>query len=187
LSFLSGSISNGWKAFDLSAKASMEGTRVVARRAPLDRHQPHRRRAVPSRRPSSSKRRRRLLAASSQTPAARSAYRTPTPEADRKRRRLPTQADALSTRSKRSNVGQRRCVPLPRLCPLLWLAFLLRASLPLKYPSSLDLLLGGVRLLTGRHAGEGCGSRGREKSWRAEVGAGSSDPVAGRNTQLGDC
>jgi len=50
--------------------------------------------------------------------------------------------------------------------------------------------LGGVRLLTGPHAGEGWGKRVRERQRRAEVSlrvdAGSSDPVAAFNTQLGD-
>jgi hypothetical protein len=45
------------------------------------------------------------LPASPQTPAALR-LSTPASKADRTRRRLPSQADALSTRSKRSNVGQ---------------------------------------------------------------------------------
>jgi hypothetical protein len=143
----------------LPQRASKAG-RVGARRAPLDRHQPHRVLPYLLDDPSSSRRTSRLPTAL-RTPTAFEST-TLASKADRTRRQLPPQAAALSTRSERSNVGQR-CVPLPRLCPLLWLS--LASSLAaLRYACSLGLLLGGVRLLTGPHTGEGWGREGERRS-----------------------
>ena len=93
------------------------------------------------------------LATAPRTPTA-SEPTTPASEADWLRQQLPSQVEAQQRRS--------RCVPLPCLCPSLWLA--LASSLAaLRYAYSLGLLLSGVRLLTGRHAREGCGREGERE------------------------
>jgi hypothetical protein len=121
------------------------------------------------------------------TPAA---FKTMTPasKADRKRRQLPTQADALSTRSKRSNVGRGTSRSL---------ASALSCGLPLLEPrcpeicTFFDPIPGWREAVEGASCRRGLWSRGRERQRRVElslrVDAGNSDRVPGLNTQLGDC
>ena len=121
------------------------------------------------------------------TPAA-SKPTTPASNADRTRRRLPSLADALSTRSKRSNVGRGTSRSL---------ASALSCGLPLLEPRCPEIctffepIPGCREAVEGASCRRGSWSRGRERQRRAElslrVDAGNSDPVPGLDTQLEDC
>jgi hypothetical protein len=139
--------------------ASINGRRVVARRAPLDSHQP----------PAPCRPYTTCLSSHAHEWAI---YGTTDPcrfQTDDTRLQGRPDAATAALPSRRAldqvEAQQRRtrCVPLPCLSPLLWLALASSLSAQ-KCTCSLGLLLDGVRLLTGPHAGEGWGREGERGS-----------------------